>query len=88
MSTQNFQDVTAKLHQKTGALGANQSTPSTLADPQRNRILDGHTGHQAIIGHQQLSDTVGLYGVFLHTPESRQFRRGKGHRSKSQNTKK
>ena len=46
------------------------------------------TGHQAIIGHQQLSDTVGLYGVFLHTPESRQFRRGKGHRSKSQNTKK
>ena len=44
------------------------------------------TGHQAIIGHQQLSDTVGLYGVFLHTRESRQFRRGKGYRSKSQNT--
>ena len=46
-----------------------------------------HTGHQALIGHQQLSDTVGLYGVFLHTREPRQFRRGKGHRSKSQNTK-
>ena len=46
------------------------------------------TGHKAIIGRQQLSDTVGLYGVFLHTRESRQFRRGKGHRSKYQNTKK
>ena len=46
------------------------------------------TGHQALIGHQQLSDAVGLYGVFLHTRESRQFRWGKGHCSKSQNTKK
>ena len=46
-----------------------------------------NTGHQAIIGHQQLSDAVGLYGVFVHTRESRQFRRGKGHRSKSQNMK-
>ena len=33
--------------------------------------------HQGIIGHQQLSDTVGFYGVFLHTRESRQFRRGR-----------
>ena len=47
-----------------------------------------NTGHQAIIGHQQLSDTIGLYGVFLYRRESRQFRWGKGHRSKSQNTKK
>ena len=36
------------------------------------------TGQQAIIRHQQLSDTVGLYGVFLHTRESRQFHRGRG----------
>ena len=46
------------------------------------------TGHLAVIGHQQLSDAVELYGVFLHTLELRQFRWGKGHRSKSQNTKK
>ena len=37
-----------------------------------------NTGHQAVIRHQQLSDTVGLYGVFLHTRKSRQFRRGRG----------
>ena len=46
------------------------------------------TGHQAVIGHQQLSDAVELYGVFLHKRESRQFRWGKGHPSKSQYTKK
>ena len=46
------------------------------------------TGHQAVIGHQQLSDAVELYCVFLHTRESRQFRWGKGHPSKSQITKK
>ena len=50
--------------------------------------LNNTTGHQALIGHQQLSDAVGLYGVFLQTRESCQFRWGKGHRSKSQNTKK
>ena len=54
-----------------------------------NSFVPGEkTGQQAIIKHQQLSDTVVLYGVFLHTRESRQFRRGKGYRSKSQNTKK
>ena len=46
------------------------------------------TGHQAVIGHQQLSDAVELYSVFLHTRESRHFRWGKGRPSKSQNTKK
>ena len=30
-----------------------------------------YNGQQAIIGHQQLSNTVWLYGVFLHTGESR-----------------
>ena len=33
------------------------------------------TGHQAVIGHQQLSDAVELYGVFLHT---RDFAGGRG----------
>ena len=47
-----------------------------------------YTGQQAIIRHQQLLDTVGLYGVFLHIRESGQFRPGKGHHSKSQNAKK
>ena len=47
------------------------------------------TGQQAIIEHQQLSDTIGLYGRFsAHTRISRQFLQGKGHRSKSQNRKK
>ena len=36
------------------------------------------TGHQAVIGHQQLSDAIELYGVFVHTRESRQFRWGRG----------
>ena len=30
-------------------------------------VPDKDTGQQAIIKLQQLSDTVGLYGVFLHT---------------------
>ena len=30
-----------------------------------------YTGQQAMIGHQQLSDTVGLYGVFFCTRKNR-----------------
>ena len=36
------------------------------------------TFQKAIIRHQQLSGAVGLYGVFLRTPESWQFPRGGG----------
>ena len=41
-------------------------------------IVLNNTGQQAISRHQQLSDTVELYGAFLHTQESSQFRRGMG----------
>ena len=36
------------------------------------------TGHEAIIGHQELSDAIGLYGVFQYVVESCQFLLGKG----------
>ena len=51
-------------------------------------VHSGCTGQLEIIRHQQLSDTLGLYDIFLHTGESHQFRRRKGHPSKSQNMKK
>ena len=52
-------------------------------NPETEQVIFRHhsTGQQAVIRHQQLPYTVGLYGVFLHTRKSRQFRRGKGNRS-------
>ena len=52
----------------------------------RSALIDP-SGQQEVVRNQKLSDTVGLYGDFLYTRESRQFCRGKGHRSKSLNTK-
>ena len=75
----------ANLH--SGHVGRTPAAIAYIVYIGKNK-LKPNTGHQALIGHQQLSDAVGLYGVFLHTRESRQFRWGMGHRSKSQNTKK
>ena len=42
--------------------GARYRTTNTM-----RKKMPRDTGNQAVIGHQQLSDAVELYGVFLHT---------------------